>query len=159
MREPCPHLASRTTPAGAASLPASISVPPQAMSASPAGARMTMTSVEHTALFRRRPGLISLMDASLTVRENCAGHAAGHERIGQVLDLVRGRSAQLPHRLRDVVHAVDVSLADQATVGVHRQRATDLYVATLHEVLRLALAAEPEGLQLLEHLRGEGVVD
>ena len=63
-----------------------------------------------------------------------------------VLDLVHRRAAELPDRLGDAVHAVDVRLADLPAVGVHRQPPAQLEPALPHHVLRLAPAAEAEDL-------------
>src|SRR5580658_6940460 len=161
MSEPCDSCGSSCTAAAGESVSASISAPPQASSASIPGERITMISVPHTALFSRTPGLSSFTPPRppSVVREDGAGHAAGHQRVGEMRHLVGGGAAQLAHRLGDVVHAVNIRLPDQATVGVDRQAAAELDVAVLDEVLRFTTAAEAEALELLEHLRGEGVVE
>ena len=51
-------------------------------------------------------------------------------------------AADLAHAFEDVVQAVDVRLAEQAAVGVHRQPALELDVAVGDEVARLARPAE-----------------
>src|SRR6516225_2427200 len=119
MSVPCACAGSSRAPAAADSVTATISTPPQPSSASPPGERITMISVEHTALFRRRPVLITLMAGALSgIRQDRAGHTAGNQGVGEFADLVGGRTAQLTHRFRDVVHTVDVRLADQPAIGV-----------------------------------------
>src|SRR5439155_13197135 len=51
--------------------------------------------------------------------------AGGHEHVVDGIDLVAGRAADLAHRLRDAVHAVDVCLTQQAAVGVDGQLAAE----------------------------------
>src|SRR5258707_12947260 len=80
-------------------------------------------------------------------------HGAGARRAHdarRVPDLVDGGASDLPHALDDVVEAVDVSLAEQAALRVHRERAAELDVAIFDEVAGLAAPAEAEGLQLQE---------
>ena len=74
-------------------------------------------------------------------------------------DLIRGGAAHLPHTFQDVVHAVDVSLAEQSAIGVHGRLAADLDVAVLDEVARFAPTAEAERLELQEHDGREVLVD
>ena len=59
----------------------------------------------------------------------------------------------------DVVQAVDVGLAEEAAVGVDRQRAVEVDVAVGDEVLRLAPLAEAERLELVEDDRAEVLVE
>src|SRR4051794_20579055 len=87
--------------------------------------------------------------------ESAGGYAGagGDEHVLDVGNLVDRRTAQLPDRLRDAVHAVQVGLAELAAVGVERQPPAELDRAVGDEVLRLAALAEAELLELLQDER------
>src|SRR5207244_13460514 len=89
------------------------------------------------------------------------GHACarGDQHVLGRVDLVDGGAPHLAHALGDAVHAVDVGLAQLASVRVDREAAPELDRAVAQEVLGLASAAEAELLELAEHERGEVVVD
>ena len=65
----------------------------------------------------------------------------------------------LPDRLGDAVHAVDVGLTELTAVGVYGQRAAEFEVPFAGEVLGLPLPAEPELLELVQHVGREVVVE
>ena len=71
-----------------------------------------------------------------------AAATAGDESVFGSFDLVRGLAADLADAFEDVVDAMDVGLAEEAAMGVHRDRAAELDVAGLHEVDALAGFAE-----------------
>src|SRR6185312_14020784 len=81
--------------------------------------------------------------------------ARGDQDRAVTRDLVDRGAADLADRLGDAVHAVDVGLAELATVRVDRQAAAQLDRAAGDEVPGLAAPAEAELLQLDEHVRGE----
>src|SRR6185312_17324729 len=81
-----------------------------------------------------------------------------HQYVFDVVDLVVRRAANLAHPFGDAVHAVDVGLAEQAAVGVDRERSTEREVLDCREIFRFPAATEPELFQLREHERGEVVV-
>ena len=89
---------------------------------------------------------LALARSAASLRSAAAQHegaaAGGDEHVGDVGHLVGGGAAHLAHRFDDVVDPVDVGLAEQAAVGVDRERAVELDVAVGDEVLRLAAAAE-----------------
>ncbi len=76
--------------------------------------------------------------------------------LGHLVD--RGAAHQ-PGALGDPVHAVQVGLAELAAVSVDGERPAELETPVPHEVLGLALGAEAELLQLVEHVGGEVVVE
>src|SRR4051794_14629480 len=91
--------------------------------------------------------------------EDQTAATGGHQHVLGAVDLVRCSAAHLAHALEDVVHPVDVRLAEEPTVGIHRELAADLDVAAGDEIGGLARAAEPERLELDEHDRREVLVD
>jgi len=52
--------------------------------------------------------------------EDRAAAAGGDQHVASAVDLVGGRASQLTHAFDDVVHAVDVALAKESAIGVHR---------------------------------------
>ena len=83
----------------------------------------------------------------------------GHHHILDILHRVHRGSANLAHGFADAVHAVDVGLAELSAVGVDGQASPELDVAVADEVLRFALLAEAELLELGQDKGGEVVVD
>src|SRR5215203_4521552 len=70
--------------------------------------------------------------------------AGGDEHVLDAVHLVDGGPPHLTHALGDAVDAVDVGLAQLAAVGVGGQATAQFQVAVTHELLGLALLAEPE---------------
>src|SRR5579884_1726172 len=66
---------------------------------------------------------------------------------------------ELEDGLRHRVHAVQIPLAEQATVGVGRQTAVDPGLARPHERTRLTTSYEAESLEAEQDRAGEAVVD
>ena len=75
------------------------------------------------------------------------------------LDLVNRTSTKLAHTFGDAVHAVDVGLAQLATMGVEGEPAANLDGAAGDEILGLSPAAESQFLELNQRERGEVVVE
>ena len=90
----------------------------------------------------------------------CAA-AVAHDRGLRVRDLpFAGVAAQLRHRLVDEAVAVEPTRRELAAVGVERQHAVERDVLpAVEEVLRLALAAEPERLEPRQAVEREAVVE
>src|SRR5258708_4521650 len=61
--------------------------------------------------------------------EDRAGHARAAQHVLPFRDLFRRSATPLPHAFHHAVHAVDVGLADQSAVRVHRHRAADVDAA------------------------------
>src|SRR5213593_4764530 len=95
--------------------------------------------------------------------ERCAlhdGSARADERDVDVLDLaVAGPSRRLERALDDVPETVDAPRAQTSPERVQRELAVQLHSSVLDEVERLALLAEPVGLEAVDHRGGEAVVD
>src|SRR5579859_263576 len=71
----------------------------------------------------------------------------GGQNMLRALHLVGGGAAYLPHCLQQVVDAVDIALAQQTTMRVHRQAAVERDISVPDEILRLAPAAKAVRLQ------------
>ena len=76
-----------------------------------------------------------------------------------VLDLVDRRTANLAHGFGSAVQPVNIRLADQTTVCIHRQGSVELAVAIANEIHAFALAAETPGFEMLQQDRREMVVE
>src|SRR5208283_1008377 len=97
-----------------------------------------------------RPAARSRRKPTLAEDQARSGHARprGDEYVLDVGHRVHRGAPQLPHTLRDPVHAVDVGLTDLTSVGVDGKPPAHLDRAVGDEVLRLTAAAESQLLQL-----------
>src|ERR1019366_6849267 len=75
------------------------------------------------------------------------------------IHLIHRIAAKLTHPFENVVHAVDVTLTQQTTVGVDGQCPADLDVAIGNEILGFARTAEAVGLELVEDDGAEVLID
>src|SRR5256885_15800816 len=121
-----------------------------------------------TKLMIRPPPAATMCGKTLRVRsvvgaeqQGARGHAGsgGDEHVLDPVDLVHRRAPHLAHAFGDAVHAVDVRLAELATVRVDREAAAELDVAVAEELLGLAPRAESELFELRQYQRREVVVD
>src|SRR3954452_22000721 len=92
-------------------------------------------------------------------REDQTAAPGRYEDVFRGFHLVGGGASHLAHAFEDVVHPVDVRLAEQPTVGVHRDLAAHLDVAAGDEVGGFTRSADAERLELDEHDRCEVLVD
>ena len=77
----------------------------------------------------------------------------------RTVDLVDRLASDLADSLKDVVHAVDIRLAEQTAMGIDGERALEVDMAFPDEVPRLAGLAEAIALELHEDDRAEVLVD
>src|ERR1700733_1873959 len=101
----------------------------------------------------------SARGCSDTTSEDQSAAPGGTQHVLGSNNLIGRRSTQLTDTLEDVVHAVNVTLAQEPTIGVDRQLCTELDVPLSDEVLCLAGPAEAIGLKLVEDNRTEILVD
>src|SRR5690625_4412179 len=80
-------------------------------------------------------------------------HPAADQHVVDRFRLAGGSPPDQPGALGDVVHAVDVGLGQQPSMGVVGQAPIDVQSAIAHHVLALAPAAEAEALQLHDDFR------
>ena len=101
------------------------------------------------------------MDSVATEDQGARRHtdAAGDQHVLDAFGLVAGRAADQACAFGDVVDAVDVRFRQQAAVGIVGKATALAQVARRDEILGFAALAEPEGLELHDHLRREGVVE
>src|ERR1035438_8601477 len=85
---------------------------------------------------------VSTQDGSATAR--------GDQHLLCPLHLIAGSASELANCLQNVVHPMDVGLAEQPTMGVDRDRAQKIDVSLGNEVPAFAWPTEPVGLQLVE---------
>src|SRR5580704_7494694 len=94
-------------------------------------------------------------------QDECAGRYRGAGRDEDVLrigDLVRRRSAELPHGLGDGVHAVHVALPDLAAMRIQRKRSVHRQRTRSDELGAFSRQAESQCLELEQDARREVVV-
>src|ERR1700676_5708524 len=109
--------------------------------------------------WRRAARRTPLREVRLWPGEDGRAPTGGDEHVFDVGDLIGRRASELANSFEEIVHAVDVRLAKQPTVGVDRERASGADLAVGDEVLGLAPAAEAVRLELQEHDGWEVLVD
>src|SRR5690348_16579963 len=100
----------------------------------------------HSIVASMRSGRVAA-PARSAMCEHRAGATRGDENRACFGHLVHRGGAQLSCRLEHEVEAVDIALADQSTVRVRGQRASNRLIAVGDEVLGLAEVAEPKRLE------------